>query len=199
MRLQILKNGHSKIQKFFLTIIDKMMGGFVPGPIMMQSYRADFFGKPFNKCVEMALRDTKTWRKSEVELLAAFVSKNNACQFCMEAHSAVAGEGTEASVIQAVLQDWKTAPVDNKMKATLGFLEKMTRTPSDVTSEDLIPMLTAGVTRQGIEEALRICFVFCTINRLADAFGFELAQGQQRKRMGFMLFNFGYGIAALPG
>lgn len=199
MRLEILDNGHSKVQKIFLTLIRKMMGGFVPGPILMQSYRPDFFGKPYNDAVAAALRGTKVWTKAEVEILAAFVSKNNECQFCMIAHSAVASQGVEMTVVEQVLEDWRTAPVSEQLRATLGFVEKLTKTPAKVTAEDLEPMFAAGVTKQGIEEAIRITFVFCTINRLADAFDFELAQGNQRGRMGFMLFNMGYGIAAVPG
>ena len=200
MRLQILDNGHTKIQKLFITLIRKMMGGFVPGPILMQSYRPDFFGKPYNDAVEAALRGTKYWSKTEVETLAAFVSKNNECEFCMIAHTAVASQGVEPTVIEKVLEDWRTAPVSEPFRATLGFVQKLTKTPARVTAEDLEPMYAAGVTKQGIEEAIRITFVFCTINRLADAFDFELAaKGKQRGRMGFMLFNMGYGIAAVPG
>ena len=199
MRLNILDNGHSTIQKIQIALVRKMMGGFIPGPILIQSYRADFFGKPYNDTVEIALRGTTEWSKSEAELFAAFVSKNNRCQFCLEAHTAVAAKGVEEEIIQAVLIDWQTAPVNDKIRATLGFLQKLTRTPHDMVPEDLEPMLAAGVSRQGIEEAIRICFVFCTINRLADAFDFELAHGNQRSRMGFMLYNFGYGVAALPG
>jgi len=199
MRLAILDKGHSTIQKIQIALVRKMMGGFVPGPILIQSYRADFFGKPFNDAVEIALRGASEWNKKETELFAAFVSKNNRCQFCLEAHTAVAAKGTDQAVIEAVLTDWQTAPVNEKVRATLGFLEKLTRTPQQMTPEDLEPILATGVSRQGIEEAIRICFVFCTINRLADAFDFELAVENQRSRMGFMLYNFGYGIAALPG
>jgi len=199
MRLQILENGHSRIQKIFLGIIRTIMGGFVPGPIMMQSYRADFFGKPFNDCVDVAMRGATAWEKAEVELMAAFVSKNNGCQFCMEAHTAVAGQGVTVDVIQAALHNWRTAPVSEHLRATLGFLEKLTRAPGEMVQDDLQPMLAVGVSRQAIEEAIRICFAFSTINRLADAFDFELPRGKQSRRMGFMLFNFGYGIAALPG
>jgi uncharacterized peroxidase-related enzyme len=200
MRLQILDNGHSRIQKIILSLIRKMMGGFVPGPILMQSYRADFFGKPYNDAVAAALRGTKVWTKTEIELMAAFVSKNNQCQFCLVAHSAVASQGVEKTVVEMVMEDWRTAPVSEPLRATLGFVQKLTKTPGDVTKEDLQMALDGGATREGIEEAIRVVFVFSVINRLADAFDFELAKKDvQRNRMGFMLFNMGYGIAAVPG
>jgi hypothetical protein len=60
-------------------------------------------------------------------------------------------------------------------------------------------MKEAGVTKQGIEEAIYICFIFSTINRLADAFDFELANEKSLNRVGFVLYNMGYGIGVLPG
>ena len=200
MRLEILDNGHSKIQKIFISLIRKMMGGFVPGPILIQSYRPNFFGKPYNEAVETALRKSKVWSKTEVEILAAFVSKNNQCQFCMIAHSAVASQGVEKTVVDMVLDDWRTAPVSEQLRATLGFVEQLTKAPGKMTPEDLQPMFDASVSREAIEEAIQVVFVFSVINRLADAFDFELAEKDlQRNRMGFMLFNMGYGIAAVPG
>ena len=35
-------------------------------------------------------------------------------------------------------------------------------------------MLSAGVLRQQVEDALAVCAAFNTTDRLADAFGFEL-------------------------
>ena len=41
-------------------------------------------------------------------------------------------------------------------------------------AEDMRAVLTAGVSRQQIEDELAVCFAFNTTNRLADTFGFEL-------------------------
>lgn len=43
------------------------------------------------------------------------------------------------------------------------------------------------------------CFIFCTINRLANTFDFELANEKSLNRVGFVLYNLGYGIGSLPG
>lgn len=199
MRLDILENGHSPVQKGLLKLITAIMGGFVPGPVLLQSYRPELFGRPFNENVKMALRGTRYWKKSEAELLAAFVSKNNHCDFCMDAHSAIAVHGVEPRVVKAVLDDWRSAPVDMRLWTTFFFLEKLTRTPADTHRDDIEMMRQAGVTEEGIEEAIRICFVFCTINRLADAFDFELADRRQRGRMGALLHYLGYDLAVIPG
>jgi uncharacterized peroxidase-related enzyme len=199
MRLDIIENGLSPLQKFQMALIRKVMANHVPGPIPALSYRPEFFGKPFNDCVQMALRGATEWHKSETELFAAFVSYHNTCQFCMTAHTAVTSKGLDKEIVQTVLQDWRTAPVNEKVRATLGFLEKLTRTPNAVSQDDITAMKEAGVSEKGIEEAIYVCFVFCTINRLANSFDFELANEKSLNRVGFVLYNMGYGIGVLPG
>jgi uncharacterized peroxidase-related enzyme len=199
MRLDILENGQSTFQKMQMALIRKMMAGLLPGPVAVLSYRADFFGKVFNDTTQMALRKQKAWTKAEAELFAAYVSYNNRCQFCYSAHSAIAVNGMDEDMVTAVMQDYQTAPVTEQIRAALGFLQKLTQSPEAVIAEDLEPMHAAGLTDEAIEELVQICFVFCTINRLADAFDFEIAEGTGRKRMGAMLYNLGYGIGSLPG
>lgn len=199
MRLQVIENGLSPLQKLQMGLIRKMMANHVPGPIPALSYRSTFFGKQFNDCVQTALRKATEWHKSEAELFAAFVSHHNQCPFCFTSHTAVSSQGIEADIVQAVIQDWRTAPVNEKVRATLGFLEKLTRTPDLVSQDDIIAMKEAGVSRRGIEEAIYVCFVFSTINRLANSFDFELANEKSLNRVGFVLYNLGYGIGVLPG
>ncbi len=199
MRLDILENGQSTFQRFQMRLIRKMMAGLLPGPIAVLSYRADFFGKKFNDTTQLSLRKQKEWTKVEAELFAAFVSYNNRCQFCYGAHSTIVINGLDEAVVTAVMQDYQTAPVNEKIRTTLGFLEKLTKNPDAVTVDDVAPMRAAGLNETAIEEAVQICYVFCTINRLADAFDFEIAEGKGRERMGSMLYKMGYGIGSLPG
>lgn len=101
-------------------------------------------------------------------------------------------------VVDAVVTDWRTAPVDERLRAMLGFLEKLTLTPNDVTYEDTAPLHEAGLTDQAIEEAIYVCFVFSLINRLADAFDFQIPdQAQLRKQTSF-LYRLGYSSGVLP-
>lgn len=52
------------------------------------------------------------------------------------------------------------------------MLRKVTR--NEVTADDMRAVLAAGATRQQIEHALDVAWCFNIINRLADAFEFEL-------------------------
>ena len=94
----------------------------------------------------------------------------------------------------AVLADWRTAPLDPKLRATLGFLEKLTLTPADVHSADLAPLRAAGVSDDGIEDAIHACVLFNIYDRLADSMKWHLpgpdgyaASGRSLMRRGYRL------------
>ncbi len=77
-----------------------------------------------------------------------------------------------------MLDDWRTAPVDEKLRATLGFLEKMTLAPGDVEQEDVAPVRFAGASDQAIEDAIYVCVYFNIIDRIADSLDFEVLSAE---------------------
>lgn len=105
----------------------------------------------------------------------------------------------DAHLVEAILDDWRTAPISEKLRATLGFLEKLTLTPAEVSPADIEPMRSMGVTDQGIAEAIQVCFLFNVVDRLADAFDFEIPSADEANRVARILFNFGYAGGSVPG
>ncbi len=105
----------------------------------------------------------------------------------------------DPQLIQAVLEDYESAQIDEKLRETLRFLRKLTLSPDTVSAADVTPMRAVGLSEEAIEEAIRVCFCFNLVDRLADAFDFELSQGKQAKLVTFMLYHFGYRLAAIPG
>jgi alkylhydroperoxidase family enzyme len=101
--------------------------------------------------------------------------------------------------VAAVLEDWRTAPVNERVRATLGFLEKLTLSPAEVRSDDIAPLRSAGVSDRAIEEALYVCFLFNVMDRLADAFDFELPSARGVQKTARMLYKVGYWQASIPG
>jgi alkylhydroperoxidase family enzyme len=73
-----------------------------------------------------------------------------------------------------VLDDWRSAPIDEKFRTTLGFLEKLTLTPGDIGQDDITLMREAGVSDQAIEDAIYVCVYFNIIDRIADSLDFEV-------------------------
>lgn len=105
----------------------------------------------------------------------------------------------EPATVQAVLDDWRSAPVSERVRAMLAFLEKLTLTPDDVTSADVAPLRAQGLGDRAIEEGLRVCFVFNVIDRLADAFDFELPTAEGLRWASRILLRIGYGTMSVPG
>jgi alkylhydroperoxidase family enzyme len=118
----------------------------------------------------------------------------------MNAHTAVAVLGTgDDKLVAAVLENWRTAPVNQKLRKALGFLEKLTVSPSEVTPEDIESVRSVGVSDKAIEEVIHVCFLFSVMDRLADAFGFDMPTAKDFQRGGLVLYSFGYGALSIPG
>jgi uncharacterized peroxidase-related enzyme len=86
---------------------------------------------------------------AERELLAAYVSGLNACQYCHGVHSVTAKEfGVPEGLLRELLEDATQAPVDARMLAILAYVKKLTLTPSRMSQEDADAVLAAGWTEQ---------------------------------------------------
>ena len=95
-------------------------------------------------------------------------------------------------LVQAVLSDWRTAPIDEKLRMTLGLLEKVTLSPAEVSPSDIQPLLAAGISEQAIEDALIICAGFNIISRIADALDVAIPSAEGFARTGEALLDHGY-------
>jgi alkylhydroperoxidase family enzyme len=108
-------------------------------------------------------------------------------------HAAVAAKslGEEAKV-KAALADWRTADIDSRLRAALAFLEKLTLTPREVSRTDVLATRAAGISDQALREAIYVCFMLSTMDRLADAFDFSIPDTRTLKRYAWIAVNFGY-------
>jgi uncharacterized peroxidase-related enzyme len=174
VRLDVLNRGYSPGTKALFVVIRVFSGQPVPDAARLVFYRPGFYGTQAKKFTHEAMRGPSAWSVADRELMAAFVSKVNESAFCIRAHSATAGQAYHDSAkVQAVLADLDSAPIEEGLRATLRMLGKLTR-QGTVSAEDMRDVLSAGVSRPQIEDALAVCAAFNTTDRLADAFGFEL-------------------------
>jgi AhpD family alkylhydroperoxidase len=102
----------------------------------------------------MAMRGTSDWTVGERELMAAMTAKWNACQFCVGAHGAIAARVLGRPVVDAALQDLQLAELPARLRATLAFLEVLTRTPNTLTAGDARTVLRQGIIPQALEDAI---------------------------------------------
>jgi len=172
MRLAILDSGHSLGTKALFAFIRAVSRQPVPEVVKLVKYRPDFFGTPMQRVVQQAMRGPSTWSIGDRELMAAFVSKVNECEFCTKAHTAVAARAYhDEAKVSAALSDIETAAIEEPLRATLRLLRKLTREHA-VGADDIRAVLAAGVSRAQIRDALAVCFAFNTMDRLADTFEF---------------------------
>jgi alkylhydroperoxidase family enzyme len=73
-----------------------------------------------------------------------------------------------------VLNDYKTAPISETLRATLGLLETMTLDHGRLGPEDVRAVMRTGVSRQAIQDAVEVAFLFNIYDRLADAMGWDV-------------------------
>jgi uncharacterized peroxidase-related enzyme len=102
------------------------------------------------------------------------------------------GKRSEDDLIQEVLADYRTAPISEKLRAMLGFVEKLTLTPAEVGPDDAVALRAAGLSDEEIEDAVHVCALFNIINRVADSLGFENASADGYQKNARWLMNAGY-------
>jgi uncharacterized peroxidase-related enzyme len=172
MRLAILDSGHSFGTKVLFAFIRMASRLPVPDAVKLFRYRLDFYGVRWGRVAQQAMRGPSAWSVGDRELMGASVSKMNECECCTKTHAAVAAKAyQDEAKVSAVLSDPETAPIHEPLRATLRMLRKLTREHT-VDANDMRAVLAAGVSREQIEDALAVGFVFNTVDRLSRTFDF---------------------------
>ena len=81
MRLGILDNGHTLGKKALFVLMRVMSGHPAPDVVKTLMYRPEFFGEQMSAVFQEVMRGPSEWTVGERELMAAFVSKTNECEF----------------------------------------------------------------------------------------------------------------------
>ena len=103
----------------------------------------------------------------------------------------------EKGTVEAVLKDWRSAPVDPRMRAILGYIEKLTLEPEKLARGDIEALHGAGLNDRAIREASYVVFLFSVMDRLADAFDFTIPEEHQVEATAQFLHKRGYRLAKL--
>jgi alkylhydroperoxidase family enzyme len=94
--------------------------------------------------------------------------------------------------MRLVLENYRTAPIDEKVRAMLGLLETFTVDPEALDAGRVREVLAAGVSREAIRDAFYVAFLFNTYDRLADTLGWELPDSSYYPKAGRFLLKKGY-------
>ena len=193
MRLPEVERGDTLRHRMLIAAISRMSGLRLPDAARVAFYDNDFAGPALGAWTQRTMRGPSGWTVSERELMAASVATWNRCPFCIGAHSAVAVRGMDPDVVAATLADHRIAPISPKLKAALTFIEKLTRTPDDVTAADAREAMSVGITPDELQDAAAVASLFAMITRYANALEFEVPSPAEFDKAAGMLLRRGYG------
>ena len=104
--------------------------------------------------------------------------------------SAALGE----ALVQAVFEDWRTAPISERLRAMLGFLQKLSLTPAATERADIAALRGTGLSDAAIADAIHICAMFNMIVRIADTLGFDVPARLGSVEYGAVALGRGYAL-----
>lgn len=109
---------------------------------------------------------------AERELIAAYVSGLNACNFCFGAHKMMARAfGVDEAMIDALIEDVDAAPVDEKLKPILKYVAKLQDLPPRLRDADAQAVYEAGWPEQALFDAVQVAALFNLMNRIIEGTG----------------------------
>lgn len=79
-----------------------------------------------------------------------------------------------------------------RLRAALGFLEKLTLEPDRVDADDIAALRRAGLDDAAIEDAIHVCAIFNTLDRVADALDFDVPGADAFAESAGVLLERGY-------
>jgi alkylhydroperoxidase family enzyme len=91
-----------------------------------------------------------------------------------------------------VLEDHRTAPIDDKRKALFTFVEKMNAASTSVGPADIQALEKAGWTQEAIYDAITVCALFAFYNKWIDATGVQDMPAEGYAMTGERLAEGGY-------
>lgn len=115
------------------------------------------------------------------ELLATVVSALNRCAYCVRHHAeALRAYVQDESFLEHVQRDYTQAPLDPRERAMLDYAQKLTRSPAQVTPQDIEQLRRVGFGDAEILSINLIVSYFNFVNRIALGLGVEFSEDEAR-------------------
>lgn len=112
--------------------------------------------------------------KLEREMIAVVVSSINRCWYCQVAHgAAVRSLSGDPELGERLVMNWRTAPVDERVRAMLEFTALLTDASHTVSEADRAALRAHGFSDPDIWDIASVAGFFAMSNRLASAVGME--------------------------
>jgi uncharacterized peroxidase-related enzyme len=127
--------------------------------------------------------------QAERELILAYAAGVAGCKFVYVAHSEAAyAWGIENGVIDRLVEDPDTAPIDARLKPLLAYVRKLMLTPGKICQADADAVFAAGWNEQALHDAITVTARAAFMQRLVEGHGFtpmarDIAARQAKRRV----------------
>lgn len=157
------------MEAYFAKCMEKI--GFVPN--VLQAYAQDndkleAFATFYN---ELMLAPSAL-SKLEREMIAVVVSAENRCFYCLVAHGAAVRQlSGDPTLGEALVFNYRFAPLAPKQRAMLDFALKMCRASAEIEEKDRDALRAAGFDDKAIWDIAAVASFYAMSNRMASATG----------------------------
>ena len=144
---------------------------------------------PWSEMSQVLMNGPSPLSQGERELILAVAAGAAQCMFVAIAHTEVAYEwGITEGLVERVLHDVETAPVDTKLKPLLAFVKKLAASPNAMNQADADAVFAAGWEERALHDAIAITARMAFMQRLVAGYGFkplskEVAREHAKKRV----------------
>lgn len=169
-------------------------GNSQPGIVSLLFYKKST-GKALSTLAQTVLRGPSPLTSGEREMIAAYVSWLNQCEFCHQSHaaSAVCQFTNGDSLIEAYRKDNNISGFSPRMQALLAIASQVQQSGRHVTDEAVAKAKAEGVTDEMLHDAVLVAAAFCMYNRYVDGLKTPLPEKHEEYAdMGKRLSTSGY-------
>ena len=125
------------------------------------------------------IRGPSSLSEGERELIGAFSSGLNACNYGYQGHRISAESfGVDVTMFEKLIDDIDTAPVEAKLNPILHYVRKLTLTPSRMVQADADAVYAAGWDEHALHDAVAVCATFAFMNRLVLGHGVKYSDAR---------------------
>ena len=158
-------------QAYFDTCVEKL--GLLPNVLAAYAHDIDKLNA-FTAMYNDLMLAPSGLSKLEREMIAVVVSAINRCWYCLVSHGAAVRQLSGDPVLgEALVMNYRYAPVDDRTRAMLDFAVKLTQASGEIEDPDREALRAHGFTDRDIWDIASVAAFFNMSNRLASATGMQ--------------------------
>lgn len=129
-------------------------------------------GRALVELHQVLLRGDSPLSPAQHELIAAYVSGLNECQYCFGVHAQTASQlGVPEEHLRKMLFDLNDVQVEERMRPLLEYVRRLTLSAHQLVQADADAVFAAGWSERALHDAILTTCLFSFMNRLLDGHG----------------------------